>query len=478
MSNPVRTWSPNTGEDKIPQLYLRIPKKQQELLDHEDAWTSAKVPREVLEDLQRLIVVKPVPEVSFPAPAAEKVTMPPPEPPTQRTPRKEDPAPEPSLRGSSRSQRQNQVDAEDAGTQISWSPSPARSLRRQSPANEEPSPGPPLSITASSSPPPSYRPQHQALSKAVYLEMQTSSSVVSAEDEPPEMTGDSEEVAVPAPAAVAALAFPEPTPPSAQLIIPCTFTEGSSARPSGVQRKQLMKSVASKFSPESHRPSGLLEPAEISSNSPPWPASRVPGSSPPRPPPVDPFSSIPQTFTSASGPPLSGASGRALSKPSVETEQAQSSALYTIPPNGPVSQVPLTAFMLAYPDYRCSLSNFIRGVKVIQDVRNKKRFPVFLYDDLLRVFCGDYTDYIAALGPNEKPLTVVQWYVDNVSRPLYQKGILTKENLDSVLANHPEHDRDPSAQNPHARDFEQQSQAQAICCRIRAARDPRGRVGR
>jgi len=93
--------------------------------------------------------------------------------------------------------------------------------------------------------------------------------------------------------------------------------------------------------------------------------------------------------------------------------------------------------MIAYPDCKCSLHDFIRGVLYIQNLRNLKMLPSFLYDDMMRVFCVSFMEYIATLGPHEKPLAALQWYNANVSSPVYTKGILTAENLDYVLDQYP-----------------------------------------
>ncbi|KAK0657591.1 hypothetical protein B0T16DRAFT_64028 [Cercophora newfieldiana] len=484
MSGAVSTWAPGVGEQRIHRRYLQIPRKQQTLLNREDAWSanSARVPPEVLKGLRSAPVCNAASVAQPTDGTTEQKSETPPKIPTPEVQDREvsTSTQNPRLEASARSPQQTQINSQDAGIPIPWSSSPVPAPRRQSPVGEEEEgeeeeeeeevsmPAAPLPNPRLSSPP-VYRPLLKTLSTAVYMSIPSSSSALSVDlEEMPPARSTEHQISVerpvkipvalpmaPPPTKVTVPIVPETTPPSAQ-IIPCTFTEASPDRPSGAKRRRLMKSLAGKFSPEIDRPSGAPQRMEISSNPSPWLPSRIPASSPPsRPPLPSTISSIPQHVSSASGPQPSTENGQSSLDPHVDTRPFVSSKSDNAqPPNGPISQVPLTAFMMAYPDYRCSLGDFIRGVKVIRDVRDKRRLPEFLYDDLLRVFCGEYMEYIAGLGRDEKPLTAVQWYVDNVSSPQYMQGVLTKENLDDFLAHHPDPNNARTVQTPVRRDSE------------------------
>jgi len=456
----VQTWSPSAEEQRIHRRYLQISRKQQTLLNREDAWSagSARVPRDVLTALESI----PAPKAVSTAVVEDRTTLPSEvEAQAQETPRQEVSSHDRSLGGLAQDPRQSQANGEETGTPIPWTPSPPRPVRRPSPA-EEPISQPQLPEPRSSSPP-THHPTPKPVSKALYLPMPTSSSVVSLdleEDEPLVTVTNSAQPVVPVPARVAAVSIPEPTPPSAQ-IIPGTCADGGTpARPPPAKRQRLMKPLERKFSPELYRPSEVSLPTESLSNQLPWTASRIPSSSlPARALLVDPSYSVPQTTSSTSVSRLSGAGGQAPLDAPVATCTARplSGDLEVPPPNGPRSQVPFIAFMVAYRDYQCTLNTFLRGVKAIRDVRDRERLPAFLYDDLMRVFCGDYMDYIEKLGPEEKPLTLVRWYNRNVSSFQYMQGILTIDNLDRILDQHPDpdgkHSENPARVDP-AKDAE------------------------
>ncbi|KAL2199110.1 hypothetical protein P885DRAFT_67173 [Corynascus similis CBS 632.67] len=108
------------------------------------------------------------------------------------------------------------------------------------------------------------------------------------------------------------------------------------------------------------------------------------------------------------------------------------------PPNGPASQVPYTAFRVAYPDYRGSLKDFLRAVLSILPLQKKRALAEFLYDDFVRVFSTDFLAYVSSENDNFHPLPAIEFYNENVSRPLYLKGVLTKENVKDVPDKYPE----------------------------------------
>ncbi|KAL1842524.1 hypothetical protein VTJ49DRAFT_5000 [Mycothermus thermophilus] len=233
----------------------------------------------------------------------------------------------------------------------------------------------------------------------------------------------------------------EPTPPSAQ-VIPCTIAEETSPiRPPELKRRRLMKPIpASCFSsPQSGGREGNSPPAGGASQ----PSSPVFSSSPPRlatttRDTVQTLSEeLPVVGERESSPAKQRDAVAAIPQP-VAKSSNESDAL---PPNGPSSQVPYTAFKVAYPDYKGSLGVFLRGVMCILNLQKKKALPEFLYDDFVRVFSTDYLEYIQAVDSSQPPLKAIQFYSENVSRPLYMKGVLTKDNVAEIPAKYPEKSR-------------------------------------
>ncbi|KAH6701478.1 hypothetical protein EV126DRAFT_419166 [Verticillium dahliae] len=98
---------------------------------------------------------------------------------------------------------------------------------------------------------------------------------------------------------------------------------------------------------------------------------------------------------------------------------------------------PLETFQSAYRSFDGSLGDFVRACVSLKSLRRERRLPVFLYDDFVRVFCDDYIQYVSETD-DSRPMYAMEWYVDNVSKPIYQKGILTKDNIDRVLKMYPD----------------------------------------
>jgi hypothetical protein len=120
-----------------------------------------------------------------------------------------------------------------------------------------------------------------------------------------------------------------------------------------------------------------------------------------------------------------------------KASQPQLSSSDRIPPNGPASQVPYTAFKLAYPDYQGSLLDFLRGVIVLRQIADDNVIAEFIYDDFVRVFSGEYLDYIRATS-DSSPLTCPKYYHKFVKRICYTSGLLTRECLHDVLDRYPD----------------------------------------
>lgn len=128
----------------------------------------------------------------------------------------------------------------------------------------------------------------------------------------------------------------------------------------------------------------------------------------------------------------------------VVTEEQSSNSVH-LPPNGPPSQAPYIAFTVAYPDYQGSLGDFIRGVQYVIDLQQRRQLVECLYDDVIRAFAHEYLKYIDnfdkqphQLEDSSQPLSMIHWYNENLSKPIYTNGIITRSNVMDVLKYYPE----------------------------------------
>lgn len=452
-------WSPDFATDrrKIHRRYVQIPSDQEKLLSKNDVWSAGaipNVPSKVLEDVRRHHIKRPRSGVVVGGGApssqlgsfvtATSVTVPRSPAHAGRETLGSDAAS--SARGTPEQHEPNgdSVEAEDSdveeeppGTPFTWARSPSAHLRTPRPLEEL---GTAVSTTGSSSSEKHHLPttDKPLLRAAFSLDFPPSSSIASEtglEIEAPRAITDVVQPVRPAPAPLL-----EPTPPSAQ-VIPCSLAERASpVRVPAPKRRRLMQALTAPMfeSPEHVRqkhPSRLaiLKPSIADA---PRSSSPVLSSSPPVP-----EAAAPQT-TGTSGVVLSAANVHAsaeASQPSVLVTTSQlasgegsSNPVGQIPPNGPPSQVPFTAFKVTYPDYRGSIRDFVRGIICILQLQKDKELPEFLYDDFIRVFSGDYLRYIGTLGDNQPALRAIHWYNENVSRPLYNNGILKKDNINDV----------------------------------------------
>ncbi|KAH0444202.1 hypothetical protein CcaCcLH18_00427 [Colletotrichum camelliae] len=100
------------------------------------------------------------------------------------------------------------------------------------------------------------------------------------------------------------------------------------------------------------------------------------------------------------------------------------------------SQQPAKAFQNAYPSFTGSVADFVRACIVVKGLQRKHQLPKWLYDDFIRAFVDDYTSYMDEVDKSSsiaKPMSAIRWYVANVDRPVYQKDIVTAENLDRIF---------------------------------------------
>lgn len=145
---------------------------------------------------------------------------------------------------------------------------------------------------------------------------------------------------------------------------------------------------------------------------------------------------------------LSNATGQRA--PPKAVDQQTSSNSEAIPPNGPASQAPFTAFCVAYPDFAkydrsglkpASIGVFVSAVVAIEALQHLRQLPEFLYDDFIRVFCKDFLVYIDewySVPRKGQPLTAIQWYNENVPEPIYTKKVMNRHTLRDVGKAYPE----------------------------------------
>ncbi|KAK3500799.1 hypothetical protein B0T13DRAFT_230858 [Neurospora crassa] len=445
MSSPIlniATWSPAflASKQKIPRRILRVHCDQQELLDREDAWDSdgfANVPAEILQEVktQYIRCLASTYARKTPSPPLSRST----EFIRQDGDQDEPSTPKPTGTGS------------EEGTPIPWSPSPEHHIR---PANDgeakdtSPGLGPP---PENNSTPPQQaivtpdlpsralperpssqkRPEHRPSSPPVFKvkarvpfapEFLPSSSVASEgglEFEVPKAVTD-----ILPPVNKGALpVHPEHTPPSAQIIPASYFGHTTPSRPPPEKRRRLTKSITTRYSDyrstaEPGRSSAAFTRAETAGPS----MTKL-------------FEHI---ADSPHHPEERSADGSShLLKTTEQSAQHLASSDEKIPPNGPPSQVPYTAYKLAYPEYKASLSDFVRAVLCVHDLRKRSAIMEFLYDDFVRYYCDDYLQYIREAEGKIPVRPAIELYNDQVSRPHYQKGVLAKENINDVLDKYP-----------------------------------------
>lgn len=240
------------------------------------------------------------------------------------------------------------------------------------------------------------------------------------------------------------VALLEPTPPSAQLNFPVSTGQTSPPRRLPANRPCLMKHPATRFASPTR--DLLTEPALGDAGSilsqPPSSAlgSPIPTPQAPLDHPTETPSAVPSVDVEcAPSPKITPEIARKTL--SAAGSQRWSNSTEKLPPNGPSSQVPYTAFKVAYPDYKGSLNVFLRGAMCVVQLYKKKALAQFLYDDFVRVFSTDFLEYVRTLGDSRRALSAIQFYNENVSKPNYLKGILTRDNINDVPSKYPEESR-------------------------------------
>ncbi|TDZ40225.1 hypothetical protein C8035_v003686 [Colletotrichum spinosum] len=102
---------------------------------------------------------------------------------------------------------------------------------------------------------------------------------------------------------------------------------------------------------------------------------------------------------------------------------------------------PLEAYCEAYPVFSTNTEEFVNACLAVAYLREDGGLPVWLYDDFIRAFITGYVPYVNRHGDDTSALTSLQWYVQNVHRPVFQKSVITSKNLDQVFTAYPEEAR-------------------------------------
>ncbi|KAL5614948.1 hypothetical protein BROUX41_005016 [Berkeleyomyces rouxiae] len=90
---------------------------------------------------------------------------------------------------------------------------------------------------------------------------------------------------------------------------------------------------------------------------------------------------------------------------------------------------PYDWFCDIYPDFVATNAAFSNGIRYLVYLRNRKRLPECLYDDMLRSFTMDFPLYVSH---TKKPMPAISWYIDRLDTPKYQSRAITKYNIDTI----------------------------------------------
>lgn len=98
-------------------------------------------------------------------------------------------------------------------------------------------------------------------------------------------------------------------------------------------------------------------------------------------------------------------------------------------------QAPFIRFSLNYLSYKGSIGDFFTACSYIKSLQRKRALASYSYDDFIRAWHQGYLPYIECFsGSTKEPMSAIEWYVESVPRIEFMSGIVTKENLESVLA--------------------------------------------
>ncbi|KAK0666135.1 hypothetical protein QBC41DRAFT_305493 [Cercophora samala] len=429
MAGPFQTWSPNLSGSKatkIPRRLVEVPKDQEELLNRSDSWHRVHVPAAILAAIKASHAEtqprSPVTTELSQSAAAPVHTW------------------SPSLLSDNAATIPRQLvdiprDQDEflGRTDAYSSPQIPSKLSDHVKTSLQSSRHRPVVVVPSSPTPATQQPKEPQLAAVAELPLSSSSSDSSeyeAEIEIPRAPPVRTDAQQPDLSALKIPIPPGPTPPSAQ-VIPSTYPEPSATvSPPKPKRQRLMKNVAASLNPadvsmQSTRPSILSLPKPVSS---PQPADSS----------LPPSSSVPAS-------PMAIRTHPAIQPAAVPSMVLRGGGLLESsgssdrpPPNVPASQDPYNVFKEAYPDYDGSLGDFVRAVLSLIPLQKQNTIPQCILDDYVRVFSGDYLEYIAQLSEDQKPLTTWRWYCKYVPRPLYRKEVLSSDRLKDIRRRYPD----------------------------------------
>lgn len=96
-------------------------------------------------------------------------------------------------------------------------------------------------------------------------------------------------------------------------------------------------------------------------------------------------------------------------------------------------EAPFIRYSLSYPSYTGSVGDFVRACIYIKVLQRKRALASYQYDDFIRAWVKGYLPYIETLGESDKPLTAIEWYMETVDEPEFTAKIVTKDSLGATL---------------------------------------------
>lgn len=510
-STPASSASDFLDGKQLNRRLFRIQRKQQELLDKADSWAQylirqpkpgVNLPPEILENLRAFH--KRQTSLSNRQNSSVEVAG---------TPRAAD-ADEPAASQSptpADAQFLSQAEAgEENGVSIPWSPSPVAEVGSVGSMEELDQ----LHPSRSSSPPPNRPEAYNAIEQQVFESqvparspLHPTSDTANAQRRPvfndfpsSSLSADEElEMVAPAPFTAGSLssgsrnAELDPTPPSAQVQVPCTFdgTAPSVQTPIKAVKPRPYKELASihkvqervdarsratkaRLSPSSRGKINEFEvpepPSSLDSASSVIPATHV---MKPRISPVKTHRMQPMRSTIKETPRIRNRSVAHLTEP-ISTPQSDQQPYVTDPAvsndivrnkatsprssspqvslpsskpdegqgisnivsgaiSSPLHDTPFLRYSLAYPSYKGSIGDFVTACMCIP----RRRLATYQYDDFIRSWSEGYLPYVAM---TDSALTAIDWYMETSEElPIsYQSMIVTKANLETTLELHAE----------------------------------------
>ncbi|KAK9425756.1 hypothetical protein SUNI508_03117 [Seiridium unicorne] len=98
----------------------------------------------------------------------------------------------------------------------------------------------------------------------------------------------------------------------------------------------------------------------------------------------------------------------------------------------PAATSPFMRYCIAYPSYKGSVRDFVSACLCIR----KRRLATYQYDDFIRAWLEGYVPYVE--GSEEDTLVAIDWYMETAEEIplLFQAKVVTKANLKSILELH------------------------------------------